>query len=109
MEKRIKRASVDITIGSKDSSPLKDFPNIENLSAKYGVITSTTINDEKDNNSASIQLAESSLLLSRQKEIEYQQKIDDKNKRIEQLCIMLEALEITPGVDPQKIQKPCVR
>lgn len=110
MEKRIKRASVDITIGSKDGSPLKDFPNIENLAMKYGVTSGTTsVNDEKGDNAsyniASTQLAESSLLLAREKEIEYQQKIEEKNKRIEQLCILLEALEITPGVDPQKIQK----
>jgi predicted RNase H-like nuclease (RuvC/YqgF family) len=109
MEKRIKRASVDITIGSKDGSPLKDFPNIENLSMKYGVTNSTpSVNDEKgnaSNNNLATQLAESSLMLAREKELEYQQKIDEKNKRIEQLCIMLEALEITPGVDPQKIQK----
>lgn len=110
MEKRIKRASVDITIGSKDGSPLKDFPNIENLAMKYGVTSGTTsVNDENGNNASnnnpSTQLAESSLILAREKEIEYQQKIEQKNKRIEQLCIMLEALEITPGVDPQKIQK----
>lgn len=109
MEKRIKRASVDITIGSKDGSPLKDFPNIENLATKYGVSSGTpSVIDEKgnaSNNNAATQLVESSLLLAKGKEIEYQQKIDEKNKRIEQLCIMLEALEITPGVDPQKIQK----
>jgi predicted RNase H-like nuclease (RuvC/YqgF family) len=103
MEKRIKRASVDITIGSKDGSPLKDFPNIENLAMKYGVTNGTpSVNDEKgnaNNNNAVTQLAENSLLLAREKEIEYQQKIDEKNKRIEQLCIM------TPGVDPQTIQK----
>lgn len=103
MEKRIKRASVDITIGSKDGSPLKDFPNIENLAMKYGVTNGTpSVNDEKgnaNNNNVVTQLAENSLLLAREKEIEYQQKIDEKNKRIEQLCIM------TPGVDPQTIQK----
>jgi len=109
MEKRIKRASVYITIGSKDGSPLKDFPNIENLAMKYGVTNGTpSVNDEKgnaNNNNAVTQLAENYLILAREKEIEYQQKIDEKNKRIEQLCVMLEALEITPGVDPQKIQK----
>ena len=98
---------MDITIGSKDGSPLKDFPNIENLAAKYGVTNGTSsVNDRKDvNANAATLLAESSLQLARQKETEYQQKIDEKNKRIEQLCVMLEALEITPGVDPQKIQK----
>ena len=104
----MKRAEVNIVLGGKASpSPKKgtalggvapDFPNAESLAQKYGVVEKSEVVEPPVQQQQSV-------AFSQRTEIEMMRKLEEKNKKIEQLCVMLEALEPAPGVDPERIQK----
>jgi chromosome segregation ATPase len=100
MEKRVKRSEVNITIGSKSpvKSPLKDsfFPDANSLAQKYGVQEKEEVAQPAPQ-TASVQ--------NQRADVELLRKLEEKNKKIDQLCTLLEALEPAPGVDPERIQK----
>eukprot|EP00601_Ochromonadales_sp_CCMP2298_P020884 CAMPEP_0173318362 /NCGR_PEP_ID=MMETSP1143-20121109/27616_1 /TAXON_ID=483371 /ORGANISM="non described non described, Strain CCMP2298" /LENGTH=241 /DNA_ID=CAMNT_0014261601 /DNA_START=65 /DNA_END=787 /DNA_ORIENTATION=+ len=100
MERRVKRGEVSITVGGKDSpSPKKlgGFPDAVNLAERYGVAERKELEQEISSPARSG--------MSQRAEMEMLRKLEDKNRRIEQLCVMLEALEPAPGVDPERIQR----
>lgn len=101
MEKKVKRGEINISIGTKSpaKSPLKEssFPDAEELAMKYGVV-------EKAEPSQQISSPRGSQAAHRA-ELEMLRKLEEKNKKIDHLCVLLEALEPAPGVDPERIQK----
>jgi cell division septum initiation protein DivIVA len=100
MEKRVKRSEVNITVGAKSptKTPLKEglFPNADALAQKYGVVDPSELVQPPP------QVVSSG---PSNREVELLRKLDDKNRKIDQLCTLLEALEPTPGVDAERIQK----
>lgn len=107
MEKRVKRSEVNIVIAAKgntspNNSPYKgstagQFPDASILAQKYGVV------EKEDTLQPPVPQAPSHS--TQRNEVEMIRKLEEKNKKIEQLCVLLEALEPAPGVDPERIQK----
>lgn len=101
----MKRSEVNIVIAAKGSpspknSPYKGstaghFPDANILAQKYGVV------EKEDLAQPPIPQASN----SQRNDVEMLRKLEEKNKKIEQLCVLLEALEPAPGVDPERIQK----
>jgi hypothetical protein len=103
MEKRVRRVEANIMVGAKGSpnkSPHKDqstlnFMNPNSLAEKYGVAEPPEP-----------QPLPPAVNYSQQRtEVEMLRKLEEKNRKIDQLCTLLEALEPAPGVDPERIQK----
>lgn len=125
MQKRVQRREVDIKVnvagspisakvgGQKQSpSPAKpanstfyNLPDPGALAAKYGIPDpdAANSNNNNSNNSAandqSATIAEYEAIISTMRS-----KVEEKNRKIEQLCVMMEALEPVPGVDPARVQ-----
>jgi len=104
MEKRVRRVEANITVGAKGSpkkSPMKEqstlgFVDPNSLAEKYGVAEKAEI----------IQPPPPVFSASQQRaEVDMLRKLEEKNRKIDQLCVLLEALEPAPGVDPERIQK----
>jgi hypothetical protein len=94
MNKTVRTEKLDLHFGDPH-----DFPNVEYLEKKYSNKSpskSAPENVERDS---------SELVESHQREAKLVQLIDDKNKKIEQLCVLLEALEPAPGMDPEKYRR----
>lgn len=93
-----------ITVGAKGSpakSPAKEqstlgFVNANSLAEKYGVAEKAEV----------VQPPPPVFTASQQRaEVDMLRKLEEKNRKIDQLCVLLEALEPAPGVDPERIQK----
>lgn len=104
MEKRVRRVEANVTIGAKGSpkkSPLKEqsslgFLDANSLAQKYGVAEKVEV----------IQPPPPVFSAAQQRsEVDMLRKLEEKNKKIDQLCTLLEALEPAPGVDPERIQR----
>ena len=86
------------------------IPDPEALAAKYGVETNASISHAKNN-----AMMEGYEVEIQQKNQQIQQlegavysmksKIEEKNRKIEHLCVLLEALEPIPGMNPAKYQE----
>ena len=77
-----------------------DYPDAEAVASKYGVT------EDKDNSGST----QSGLSLEQQMELARQQqaivqKLENKNREVERLCTLLEAVEPIPGMDPVKYQR----
>ena len=115
MKKTVKKREIDVTVNfkeDKDSSDedsnsfkmgLKNFPDEATLATKYGLVSLKTENqgDLKDL-CESLQREKESLLNSQQSLLI---KVETKNKKIESLCVLLEALEPIPGVNANKYRQ----
>lgn len=123
MQKRVQRREVDIKVniagspisaksgGLKQSpSPTKpanstfyNLPDPSALAAKYGIQDAAAEAANNSNSSAandqSATIAEYEAIISTMRS-----KVEEKNRKIEQLCVMMEALEPVPGVDPARVQ-----
>lgn len=104
MEKRVRRIEANVNIGAKGSpkkSPLKEqsslgFLDASSLAHKYGVADKAEV----------IQPPPPMISVAQQRsDVDMLRKLEEKNKKIDQLCTLLEALEPAPGVDPERIQK----
>jgi hypothetical protein len=110
MEKKVKRAEISMTVGKGSPSPTKipaagtglrssmDFPDADSLAQKYGVMEKPVVESPPRQSAAPNPAVQRT-------EMEMMRKLEDKNKKIEQLCVLLEALEPAPGVDAERIQK----
>ena len=102
MQKSVIRSDISISVGN-DPSPTKSqlkgslFPDPNALADKYGVAEKPPQDQ--------IPLPQVPSQSSRRSEVELLRKLEDKNRKIDQLCTLLEALEPAPGVDPERIQK----
>lgn len=122
MQKRVQRREVDIkvnvagspisakAVGQKQSpSPAKpanstfyNLPDPAALAAKYGIPDADAANSNNNSSAANDQSAtitEYEAIISTMRT-----KVEEKNRKIEQLCVMMEALEPVPGVDPARVQ-----
>lgn len=127
MEKKVTRKEVNVYVGDKESGANRPssssklaaqgknlivrntsyrLPDADSLAQKYGV--------ESESKSASSISAEQMELIQKKdyqiSELEtavssLKSKVEEKNRKIENLCVMLEALEPTPGINPHKIQE----
>lgn len=113
MQKRVQRKEVNLTIGGDarrvEGSPSPDrsfslrnseFPSADTLAEKYGVL--------EKGPSSPVRTVTSTVAGSPKKDFDMLLKLEEKNRKIEQLCVMLEALEPSPGVDPEKIRRAMV-
>lgn len=91
-------------VGAKDSpkkSPNKEqstlgFVDPNSLAQKYGVAEKFEL----------VQPPPPVFSAAQQRsEVDMLRKLEEKNRKIDQLCVLLEALEPAPGVDPERIQK----
>lgn len=95
----MKRKDLHFTVGDDDDDSLPD----ENLLAeKYGLIDNsqevvTKISESKE--------LDNEKEIDRSREIKLQQKVREKNKQIENLCVLLETLEPLPNFDPEKYKR----
>ena len=104
MKSTVKKGSVNVNLKSEVGSPVKkkgfDYPDAEAVASKYGVT------EDKDNSGST----QSGLSLEQQMELARQQqaivqKLENKNREVERLCTLLEAVEPIPGMDPVKYQR----
>ncbi len=104
MKSTVKKGSVDINLKGKVGSPVKkkgfDYPDAEAVASKYGVA------NEGNSDSA----PQPGLSLEQQMELARQQqaivqKLENKNREVERLCTLLEAVEPIPGMDPEKYRR----
>ena len=104
MKKSTVKGSVDVSVKSKVSSPVKkkgfDYPDADAVASKYGV------QEEGDGSSAT----QPGLSLDQQMELARQQqaivqKLEGKNREVERLCTLLEAVEPLPGMNPEKYRR----
>jgi chromosome segregation ATPase len=83
-----------------------DIPDPNSLAAKYGIESDHKLSSaasqqlelevqRKDQHINELESAVSSL----------KHKVEEKNRKIENLCVMLEAVEPTPGINPSKLQE----
>lgn len=88
----VKTSSTDYNV----STDYDDFPDSDDLAQKYG-FDSPQKKEYVTNMIKDANMAEwgDSLLV----------KLDQKNKEIERLCTLLEAVQATPGIDPNKYNK----
>lgn len=126
MDKKVKRKEVDIFIGDKtsnggssklaaggisilqsnnvvNSSPYQ-LPDPESLSNKYGVprdedieALNATIENMRISHGSKVSELEGAIL-------SLKSKVEEKNKKIENLCVLLESLEPVPGVNPNRLK-----
>lgn len=85
--------------GESSNSSLYSLPDAGALAAKYGIPTENPCVSEKQTNDQSTTIAEYEAIVSTMRS-----KVEEKNRKLEQLCVMLEALEPVPGVDPARLQ-----
>ena len=87
----VKASTTDLNVSDYD-----DFPDSDELAQKYG-FDSPQKKEYVNNMIKDANMAEwgDSLLA----------KLDQKNKEIERLCTLLEAVQATPGIDPNKYNK----
>eukprot|EP01033_Poteriospumella_lacustris_P011763 gene11763-8380_t len=125
MQKRVQRREVDIKVnvagspisakvgGQKQSpSPAKpanstfyNLPDPGALAAKYGIPDPDAANSNNINSSNSAANDQSATIAEYEAIIStMRSKVEEKNRKIEQLCVMMEALEPVPGVDPARVQ-----
>lgn len=119
MQKKVQRKEVDLKITSDNSpsrlkanpspvkgSPAKDnsaygLPNPDILAQKYGLpregLSLADQYSAEAYNGPPIEEYEAAIKTMKGK-------IDEKNRKIEHLCVLLEALEPAPGVDPARLQ-----
>lgn len=113
MQKTVKRSSISVTIenksageqsaSKKDSSlSLSDLPDANSLRSKYG-LSATTSNTAERSSSAAFEAFDNT---SVEKTIEALQfELVAKNRKIEQLSIILEAVKPSSDVSPDRIQR----
>jgi hypothetical protein len=95
--KGLPQSQVSIKASTTDLDLIdSDFPDTDELEKKYG-LSSPQKKEYITNMMKDANMAEwgDSLLL----------KLDQKNKEIERLCTLLEAVQTTPGIDPNKYNK----
>ena len=93
MIKTVKRSEININVGDY-------FPDASELEAKYGLNESSTNNGEGSESPNPVAANKSSEELAA-----YKRKIQEKNKKIESLCVLLEALEPLPNMNPVKYKQ----
>ena len=107
MKSTVKKGSVDVAVKEKGrktvGSPVKkkgfNYPDADAVAEKYGVLEKT------DSESASPGLSlEQQMELARQQQAVVQ-KLENKNREVERLCTLLEAVEPIPGMDPEKYRR----
>jgi len=93
---RLPSSQVSVKTSSADLNVSDDFPDSDELAHKYG-FDSPQRNEYVTKMVKDANMAEwgDSLLA----------KLDQKNKEIERLCTLLEAVQATPGIDPNKYSK----
>lgn len=88
------------SLNAGSNSSLYQLPDPGALAAKYGVpVESDRNNDTNTSQDQSNTITEYEAIISTMRS-----KVEEKNRKIEQLCVMLEALEPVPGVDPGRLQ-----
>jgi regulator of replication initiation timing/uncharacterized coiled-coil protein SlyX len=127
MEKKVTRKEVNIFVDSKDPRPTSgssskfanqgknlivgsstySIPNADSLASKYGIEL-----DEVAKQGKVIEELQSALENKQQKILDLEdsikhskEKLSEKNQKIEHLCVLLEALEPPPGMNPGKLQE----
>ena len=104
MERKVQRKSVEVTIDSpspKKNSGHHDLPSFDELSKKYDVLNSYASSKEEDSSAEKY----GALLLEANETIsKLHTQLTLKTKQIDQLSILIESLEPTPGVNSQSIQ-----
>jgi len=128
MEKRVTRKEVNVYVdgndGSKSARPTSSkfanqgknlivgsstysIPDPEALAAKYGI--ETALSSSKDASAAQyevdLQQKEQKIQQLESAVLTMKSKIEEKNRKIEHLCVLIEALEPTPGINPGKYQQ----
>lgn len=107
MKSTVKKGSVDVNVKSskKVESPVRkkgfDYPDADSVASKYGV--------NEDEGQETSQL-DGGLSLEHQMKLAHQQqalvqKLETKNREVERLCTLLEAVEPMPGMDPEKYRR----
>lgn len=108
MQNRVEKRTVNVHIAPKATKKSENtLPSSEDLAKKYGV--DDEINQERNIKKS---LEESELKIKELKELttEYsetifqlKEKLTEKNKKIDNLCTLLEAAEPVPGIDTAKL------
>lgn len=122
MHKRVQRKEVDVVIAGKGSpqgkvilsseygsakttSAMSHLPNPDELAARYGVEAPSnarafsperSLQEEQDYQQSQQELIQAIAAMK--------SKLDEKNRKIDHLCVLLEALEPVPGVDSSRLQ-----
>ena len=103
MKSTVKKGSVDVNVKSskKVESPVRkkgfDYPDADSVASKYGV------NEDEGQEAGQL---DGGLSLEHQMKLAHQQqalvqKLETKNREVERLCTLLEAVEPMPGTDPE--------
>jgi len=114
----VKRKEVDITIDENDQSDsdgdngaekdMYSFPDPQSLAMKYGLLKEEqSIHGSESKGTKDDGLSRDDII-AQEHAIQMQslvRKLEEKNKKIESLCTLLEALEPIPGMDPEKIRR----
>jgi hypothetical protein len=98
MKKEVKKREIDITIGTNYS-----FPQENELSEKYGLIEKNFVLENDIKNVIATKNENDVVMLQKYQDIA--KKVDEKNRKIENLCVLLEAVEPIPGFDVEKYRK----
>lgn len=109
MQKKVQRSEVNISVGKQSAKEvptssartgpsLEALPNPDDLRTRYGLPAQPIAEETAVVEGQSAQLQE----LQRAMEV-MQTRMDEKNRKIEQMCVLLEALEPVPGVHPERI------
>lgn len=106
MKSTVKKGSVDVNVKSKKvESPVRkkgfDYPDADSVASKYGV------NEDEGQETGQL---DGGLSLEHQMKLAHQQqalvqKLETKNREVERLCTLLEAVEPMPGMDPEKYRR----
>lgn len=107
MKSTVKKGSVDVNVKSskKVESPVRkkgfDYPDADSVASKYGV------NEDEGQEGGQL---DGGLSLEQQMKLAHQQqamvqKLETKNREVERLCTLLEAVEPMPGMNPEKYRR----
>lgn len=94
MIKTVKRTEININVGDY-------FPDASDLEAKYGLSEAAEKASEEDSSPPPVAAGNKAA----EELAAYKRKIQEKNKKIESLCVLLEALEPLPNMNPVKYKQ----
>ncbi|RYG68155.1 hypothetical protein EON64_05790, partial [archaeon] len=113
MNKRVERKDVTVEVSVPSSpekadtknSALSNLPKPDDLRRKYGLPMAEQEEERESEAEATLRRRNEELGCAVEA---LRGKVDEKNRKIEQLCQLLEALEPVPGMEPARIQAALV-
>eukprot|EP01036_Dinobryon_divergens_P024693 gene24693-33164_t len=116
---QVHRAEVDLQLNGEDDADgygegsLKaySFPDPQSLALKYGLMNDSGGGEraaEKRDKQVGEEPVDPEQQRAKEQALQMQslvRKLDEKNRKIESLCVLLEAVEPMPGMDPDRIRR----